>query len=62
MADNEKETSVKMALHVVCWRGVFMGIKDVLTRNFQSDTPVKKLVREYIRGGECKLTETVQNN
>lgn len=23
MADNEKETSVKMALHVVCWRGFF---------------------------------------
>lgn len=62
MADNEKETSVKMALHVVCWRGFFMGIKDVLTRNFQSDTPVKKLVREYIRAGERKLTETVQKN
>lgn len=44
-----------------------MGIKDVLTRNFQSDTPVKKLVRDiiYVRAGECKLcklTETVQNN
>lgn len=33
-------------------------------RNFQSDTPVKKLVRDivYIRAGERKLTETVQNN
>lgn len=27
MADNEKETSVKMALHVVCWRGFFHGNK-----------------------------------
>lgn len=41
-----------------------MGIKDVLTRNFQSDTPVKKLVRDItnIRAGERKLTETVQKN
>lgn len=33
-------------------------------RNFQSDTPIKKLVRDItnIRAGERKLTETVQKN
>lgn len=35
MADNEKVTSVKMALHVVCWRGFFHGNKqDVQTRKY----------------------------
>lgn len=44
-----------------------MGIKDVLTKNFQSDTQLKKRVKDiiYVRAGECKLcklTETVQKN
>lgn len=54
MADNEKETSVKMALHVVCWRGFFHGNKkDVLTRSFQSDTRLKNwsgILFTFVRG------------
>lgn len=48
MADNEKETSVKMALHVVCWRGFFMGKTGRANKKY-AEAVKKEAVRLAIR-------------